>query len=406
MRILFLDDFIPPRHIGGPGKRLFELAARLAELGHEVFIITSCQKESEIGEETKNGITIFSLYSKYPLYLKQYFGLCNPFVVGQIDKILSKIRPDIVHANIIYVHLSYASLKVAKKYSKAVFLHSRDAMLFHYGKFFPKERECEKINYKVSWLDNLKKAKKRFNPFYYFFVRRYLKYVDKVFAVSNELAKALKQNGIFNVSLLYNGLPIPSVEPEFQGFESKTIFLAGRLNEAKGVYALLDAFPLIKSSVPDAKVILAGASDDEKDRINKYLVEKQIKNADVEIFGWVQADKLKAILQSVSLVVSPSLYFDPFPGINLEAALDKKPVVATCFGGGKEFVLDGITGCVVNPYNKEELANKIIDILTNKEKARRFAEAAYQRLKKDFSLNKQVEKLLNCYNKTNFNVYL
>jgi hypothetical protein len=63
MRILFLNDFIPPRHIGGPGLRNFEVAKILKEKGNDVFFITSCQNKKFEGEESRDGIKIFSVYS-------------------------------------------------------------------------------------------------------------------------------------------------------------------------------------------------------------------------------------------------------------------------------------------------------------------------------------------------------
>ena len=140
MKILFLADFIPPRHIGGPGKRNWEVAQKLREFGHEVFFITSCQKKSQEIVEEREGIKIFNIYSKYPRFLKSYFCLYNPYTVKKIKRMLKEVKPDVVHADIIHSHLSYASLKIARKYTKAVFLHARDFMLFYYGKFFQKER--------------------------------------------------------------------------------------------------------------------------------------------------------------------------------------------------------------------------------------------------------------------------
>jgi len=405
MRILYLADFIPPRHVGGPGKRNFEVATRLAELGHEVFFITSCQTQSQAsqvdrqGPEERSGVKIFNVYSKYPAQIRDYFSIYNPFVVKKVKKIIKEIKPDVVHADTVHSHLSYACLKIAKKYSKAVFLHSRDFMMFHYGKFFPKEKECGEINYKVSWLDNLKKGKKRFNPFRNFLIKRYLRYVDKIFVVSRELEKALNANGINKTIVLHNSLPIPNLEPEFSSSESKNIFLYGRINEAKGVYALLDIFPKIKKNIPEAKIILAGADKDEQEKIKKYILKKNINLEDVRVFGWIDKEKIEEIYKKVFVVVNPSLCFDSFPGANLEAALHKKPVITTCFGGGKEFILDGKTGFVVNPFKKEELANKIIKVLSDERLAGQFVEAGYKRLTTEFSLDKYIEKLLGWYNK-------
>ncbi|MDD2753530.1 MAG: glycosyltransferase family 4 protein [Candidatus Portnoybacteria bacterium] len=398
MKILFLADFIPPRHIGGPGKRNWEVAVKLAQLGHEVFFITSCQNKKQEIEETREKIRIFNVYSKYSPVLRDYFNIYNPFVLGKIKKIIKQVKPDVVHADMVNTHLSYASLSVAKKYASAVFLHARDFMLFNFGKFFQKERVCGAINYRVSWLDNLKAGRKRFNPFRRLFIRKYIKNADKIFAISQELAEALAQNGITNVAVLHNGFPLSATEPEFGGFEAKTIYLFGRLNEAKGVYALLDAFPLIKEKVPAAKIILAGADNYEQKKIKAYISEKRLPAADIEVLGWMSGDQATAILKSVSLVVSPSIYPDPLlAGANFEAASFKKPIVTTCFGGAKEFVLDGRTGYVVNPFDIKELAAKITELLGDKEKARSFGEAAYQRLQADFSLDEYVKNLLSWY---------
>ncbi len=399
MKILFLADFIPPRNIGGPGKRNFEVATRLTKLGHEVFFITSCQKKEQEIEEERDGIKIFNVYSRYPVYLRDYLSIYNPFVVSKVKKIIKRIRPEVVHADIVHTHLSYSCLKIAKKYSKAIFIHARDFMMFNYGKFFPKERDCEEINYKVNWLDNLKAAKKRYNPFRNILIKRYLKYIDKIFVVSRELEKALNQNGINNTTVLHNALPISGKEPEFSGFELKTIFLYGRINEAKGVYALLDCFPLVKKEVPQAKIIFAGADEDEKDKIKSYVLEKNIDSKDIKVFGWINKEKIEEIYKKVSVVVNPSLCFDSFPGVNLEAVLHKKPVVTTCFGGGKEFILDGKIGFVINPFNKKDLAKKVVEILSNKDLASKFGEAGYQRLRIQFSLNEYTEKLLEHYKK-------
>jgi len=399
MKILFLNDFIPPRNIGGPGFRNFEVAQELFKRGNEVYFITSCQKREQEGEETKDGIKIFNVYSNYNLKYRNYVSVCNLAVLGKIKKIIKKLKPDITHVDTVHIHLSYASIKIAKKYSKAVFLTSRDFMLYYPDKFIQKEKICGETNYKVNWLDNLKVAKKRYNPFRNIMIKRYLKYVDKIFAISEEMKKALNQNGIINVDVLYNSLPIPQKEPSYMENNSKIIFSPSRTSESKGVYALLATFPLIKKDVADAKILIVGTTKDRKKRILEYMDKNNISKENVEILGWINNEEVKSIYGKISVVVTPSLYPDPLLGVNLEAALYKKPVVTTCFGGAKEFVVNGETGYVVNPYDTKETAEKITDILLDGDKAKQFGEAGYKRLKEKFSINIQTDKLLNYYNK-------
>ena len=399
MKILFLNDFIPPRNIGGPGFRNFEVARELLKRGNDVYFITSCQDKKQEGEETKDGIKIFNVYSNYNLKYRNYVSVCNLAVLGKIKKIIKKLKPDITHVDTVHIHLSYASIKIAKKYSKAVFLTSRDFMLYYPDKFIQKEKICGETNYKVNWLDNLKVAKKRYNPFRNIMIKRYLKYVDKIFAISEEMKKALNQNGIINVDVLYNSLPIPQKEPSYMENNSKIIFSPSRTSESKGVYALLATFPLIKKDVADAKILIVGTTKDRKKRILEYMDKNNISKENVEILGWINNEEVKSIYGKISVVVTPSLYPDPLLGVNLEAALYKKPVVTTCFGGAKEFVVNGETGYVVNPYDTKEMAEKITDILLDGDKAKQFGEAGYKRLKEKFSINIQTDKLLNYYNK-------
>jgi len=212
------------------------------------------------------------------------------------------------------------------------------------------------------------------------------------------MKKALNQNGIMNVDVLYNSLPIPADEPAYKTeSNSKTIFFPSRTSESKGVYALLAAFPFIKKNVVGAKILIVGTTEDRKKRILEYMGKNNISKENVEILGWVNNEEVKSIYGKVSVVVTPSLYPDPLLGVNLEAALYKKPVVTTCFGGAKEFVVDGKTGYVVNPHDAKEMAEKITDILLDGDKAKQFGEAGYKRLKEKFSITVQVDKLENYY---------
>ena len=81
----------------------------------------------------------------------------------------------------------------------------------------------------------------------------------------------------------------------------------------------------------------------------------------------------------------------------LEAMACKKPVIATSFGGSREMVLDGETGYIVNPFDTENMAGKIADLLRNPEKALTFGEAGYERVKNEFNLEKTTNNYLDWF---------
>ena len=125
----------------------------------------------------------------------------------------------------------------------------------------------------------------------------------------------------------------------------------------------------------------------------KYTIEKNIINT-----GWLSGDFLKAAFYASDVVIMPSICLDTFGMVNVEAMACKKPVVATCFGGSREVVLDGETGYIVNPFNIEEMAGKIVYLLNNPDIAKKLGEAGYERVKKEFNLEKMVNSYLSWYN--------
>ena len=75
------------------------------------------------------------------------------------------------------------------------------------------------------------------------------------------------------------------------------------------------------------------------------------------------------------------------------------PMVTTRIGGNPDAIIDGMTGWLVPVQIPEELANKILDLLNDPHKARKWGEIGKIRKKKIFSVEKMVEGYLKLYNK-------
>lgn len=386
MKILILQDDFPPQTFGGAGFSTFNLAHGLQQAGHQVSVITACQKKIDEGETDYQGLRVFRVFTNHHERWRAYFSLYNPQTVNKVREIIRKINPDVVHANNIHCSLSYHCLKIAKQCGKVVVLTARDVMLFNDGKLATK-KYLEHFDYRTNWWDHLKQNRKRYNPLRNFLIKRYLKYVDKIFAVSNALKDALAQNGIKNVEVSYTGIDVSDwqVSPEkIEEFKKKhnlqgkkVIFFGGRISGLKGVAQVSQALDQIKKKLPEAVLLTAG--------------EKGV--------GWLSGDELRAAYTCADVVVVPSVCFDSFPRSNLEAMACQKPVVATQFGGSPEIVQDGVTGFIINPLNTELMSERIIDLLRNPEKARQFGQAGYERVKKHFNLDSQVAQTISWYQK-------
>ena len=373
MRILFLSDDFPPQSFGGAGISTYELAKGVKKAGHEVYVVTTVRNKSEAGVGEYDGLKIFKIESKYSEKWRAYLSLYNPAVIQKLEKILQEVHPDIVHVNNIHYYLSYHSIKLSKKYAKGVVMTFRDTMAFTYGKLAT-TKYLASLDSRYTWLDQWRQAGKRWNPLRNFLIRRYLKYADKFFANSAALKTALEQNGIHNVEVMHTGIDLSEYPASRDKQSKKIIFFAGRLSEAKGAKAVEKAMERVLKEVPDAKLLTAGTGG-----------------------NWLDREGMKRAYQDSDVVLVPSLYLDAFPRMVLETMAMGKPVIGTCYGGAPEAIEDGVTGYVVNPFDIKKMAEKIIDLLKNPQKAESFGRAGRKRIETHFNLDDRINKLISTY---------
>ena len=132
----------------------------------------------------------------------------------------------------------------------------------------------------------------------------------------------------------------------------------GRLHRQKNQAALLDAWPRVRESVPDARLVLLGEGPDRP-----QLETRAVHG--VDLFG--QTSEVRTWLAAASLVVQPSRWEGMSLSL-LEALASGRSVVVTDVPGMSEVVVDGV-GAVVPPDDAEALATAVATRLGDQELA-------------------------------------
>ena len=411
MKILILSDDYPPNVIGGAGVVAYSHVKQLVVKGYEVVVVTTVQNRNDEGSAFFEGVYVYRIYTKYHERWRAYVSLYNFQTVRKVKKIIQNFKPDFVHSHNIHSYLSYECLSIAKQSGAKVFLSIHDVMLFHYGKFWEflskTNFKCEKkYNYKISQWRLFRSYKKRFNPFRNVIIRYYLRFVDKIFPVSNALKDCLEQNGIKNMEAVHNGINITEWNISHDSLTDfigryklkgkKIILFGGRLSNAKGGEQIIKALVEVVKKVPTATLLVMGEIDEYADKMLQIAKENGVGGS-IVFTGWLSGANRFAAYNCSNLVVFPSIYFDPFGLVNIEAMACSKPVVATCFGGASEIVVHNKTGFVVNPYNVTNFSNAIVTILRDTKLALRFGVNGYERVKTHFTLDVQIKKFLLYY---------
>ncbi len=414
MRLAILSDHIPPRERGGAGLTAFEHARALAERGHEVSIITTSDTQAHpLREELRDGLRIYALRSRYPEALRSWFCLYNPLVVPAVRTLLDRLRPEIVHAHNLHRHLSFYVLSLAKAAGARVFLTAHDAMLFHYGKFWefiprghPLVGEAS-VDLRLSEWRKLRRAGLHYNPFRTRMIRRRLRDVDRILAVSASLKAALEANGIPNVAVCHVGRDAslwmtPPDAGERERFQKTwdlegrlPILFAGRLSRLKGSLQAVKILRAVRSKIPQVVLLVLGRGPglEEMRRLAGAL---DIADALVTP-GWLEPQQARLAYYACRLAIVPSLYLDPFPAISLEAMAAGRPVVGTSFGGTKEIVVDGETGFIANPFDVDGFAARVVALLADAALADEFGRRGRERFERFFTMDQFIDRLLAHY---------
>ena len=98
-----------------------------------------------------------------------------------------------------------------------------------------------------------------------------------------------------------------------------------------------------------------------------------------------------------SAAYSLSSSYDIFPIVMLEAMASGLPIVATRNGGPSEVIDPGETGYLVDPTNREELAEALIKVLGDEHERRRLGTNAHRTIVERYTWERIAKRAMEVY---------
>jgi glycosyltransferase involved in cell wall biosynthesis len=163
----------------------------------------------------------------------------------------------------------------------------------------------------------------------------------------------------------------------------------------KGVGVLMDAFEIVLTRQPRARLVLVGDGP-ERPIIERRIAASRLAGR-AEITGWLKREEVDRQLATVAVQVVPSLWEEPFGLVAAEAMMRGTPVVASDIGGLGEVVEQDRTGMLVPPGDPQALAGALLTLLENRELRRRLGQAGEVRARERYALGPFVERMVGIY---------
>ncbi len=332
LRFAMVTTFYPPYHFGGDATLVQRLSHALARRGHEVDVIhdadahrtLSSIPEPAPGREP-NGVTVHPMRSRMgALSCLATQQLGRPLVHGRaIRDIFATRRFDVVH----YHNISLIGGPAILRYGNALKLYTTHEhwlvcpthVLWRHDRELCTERQCLRcvLHYRrppqlwrsTHMIENATGA------------------VDQFIAPSRFTAAQHRRLGFMrDFEILPNFLPDTPMPTDAESVASNAppyFLFAGRLERLKGLHDVMPHF----GADAGAELWVAGTGSMESElRRQAHSLPK------VKFLGQVSEKRLRSLYSGARALVLPSMCYEVFPMVLLEAFRDRLPVIARRLG--------------------------------------------------------------------------
>jgi len=316
----------------------------------------------------------------------------------------------VVHSHLIHEHLSYEALREARRVGAGVVFTAHDSMTFCYQKLDcfhgGEDAQWEARNYKAHWSKCIPCQRFRYRPGRNAAIREVLEEtVDRFTVVTDEQGAAIRANGIRVDRTVNNAICLQESTPSkeslaafrdrFQLDGKLTVAIGGRLHELKGVVQVFQMLKLLRGEFPEIRMLALGKEEVYESFQPKA---KELGVDDLVIStGWLDGEELHCAISSTDVMLTPSICFETFGLMNLEAMEFSRPVVATSFGGCPEVVRNGVNGFVANPYKVRVFADRIAQLLRDPALRAEMGAEGRRLLEERFLMQRLTSELLEEY---------
>lgn len=210
--------------------------------------------------------------------------------------------------------------------------------------------------------------------------------------------KGVLDNNTYFVPFVIEPMQIPEIKKWFS--ENKiSIFCIGKYEKRKNISMLLEVFKELSKEY-ELHLTIAGECSTEfhREYLNeqeKFIFENSLSNK-VDLFENLSREEINTVFKTTDLFIIPSTD-EPASISQMEAMAFSIPVICSDENGTACYVEDGKDGRLFRDNDKDDLKNKIIELISNRETLVEMGTKSYHDIEKMCSFSAYFEGLTKCY---------
>lgn len=401
IRLLLGNKYWYPK--GGTETYLFELVEELPSLGYEVIPFSMKHPDNRdcvYAEYFVDQVDYGEREGFFRDFRKARRILYSAHARNQLERLLSRARPDLAHLHNIYHQISPSILPVLRRRGIPVVMTLHDLKLAcpNY-KMRTQGRICERCvkggyhnavlkrcvrdSYVASALCAAEAALHRATGIYLDNVSKFI--VPSQFYVSKMRASGIPEEKLVCVPSFTH---VERYVPAY-GASDYCVYV-GRLSDEKGIPTLLEAM----RGFDRGRLLIIGEGP-LRPALEEFVARHQLRN--VEVLGSRTGEELQALMRGATFSVIPSEWYENCPRAGIESLACGTPVIAADIGGVPEMIEDGRTGLLFQPFSVADLQKKMTYLFDHEQLVVEMGKNARRKAERDYSLRAHLERLLPVY---------
>lgn len=232
------------------------------------------------------------------------------------------------------------------------------------------------------------------------------KLYDLIITVDDGLKnRFLKHTDNKNIEVVYNFTNQAGDRQtvEYSAKEYDAIYCGG-ISIERGFYTILKSTKLIIDKRPNYKVLLLGNIFEQalKDDLKKFITENKLEKNLIWIDS-VRFDQVSNYYNQSKIginILHPHAAFRDIIQIKLFEYMNfGLPIITSNFGEMQNYVLNNKVGISINPFNEQELADAVLELLSNRNKYELFSKNGISAVDEKYNWSLMDEKLALLYDK-------
>ena len=374
MKILFAHNTY--QHQGGEDSVVDSEITLLREHGHEV--ATYFRNNNDIVTMPAVKVAIQTLWSST--------------TVTELTALINLFKPDVIHVHNTMPLISPAVYWAANRAGVPIVQTLHNFRLNCISALYLRENKiCENCVGHLPWRGIKHKCYRR-STADSFVLASMLTLHRSLGTYKNKVSRYIVFNEFCRNKFIQGGLPadLLTVKPNFIDaplpleLPRHGILFVGRLSIEKGIESLAKAADLLPD--PQLRVVGQGSMELVLERIHGVTKLGQLSSSDV----------LAEMSKTIAVVV-PSIWYETFGMVVIEAYASGTPVIASRIGALADIVIDGETGLLFDPGNAQDLADKMAWALNHPEQMAIMGQKARAVYEEKYTSAQNYSQLINIY---------